>query len=223
MNASRLARLTAAFALAAASLNAIAATELAPEARAVGREWVFTALLDGKPIGEHRFSVKAQGDDRQLTSEARFDVKFFGFTAYRYRHQATEHWRGDCLDRITASTDDNGKPFTVKGERSGDALQVKANVGAESLPGCVMSFAYWNPAILKQTKLLNAQTGKLEPVRIARGGTTPVAVRGKTVQAVAWQITGPDSPIDVLLSPEGEWIGLDSTVSGNRRLTYRLP
>ena len=213
----------AALALAFAALHANAATDLAPEHVADGREWVFTALLDGKPIGEHRFSVKASGDERQLTSDARFDVKFLGFSAYRYRHQATEHWRGDCLDRISANTDDNGKPFTVKGERSGDALQVKASAGAETLPGCVMSFAYWNPAILKQTKLLNAQTGKLEPVRIARVGTTPVEVRGKTVQAVAWHISGPDSPIDVLLSPEGEWIGLDSTVAGNRRLTYRLP
>lgn len=216
-------RLVAASGIAAVGLQAMAANDPAPDRIAGGHEWVFTALLDGKPIGEHRFSIDTRGDERELKSDARFDVKFLGFNAYRYRHKATEHWRGDCLEKISTSTDDNGKPFTVKGERSGDTLQVKLNSGAESLPGCVMSFAYWNPAILKQTKLLNAQTGKLESVRIARAGTTPVEVRGKTVQAVQWRITGPESPIDLLLSPEGDWIGLDSTVSGNRRLTYRLP
>ena len=58
-------------------------------------EWNFRALLDDKPIGTHRFSVVTQGDERQVVSEASFKVRFLGFTAYHYRHQATEQWRGD--------------------------------------------------------------------------------------------------------------------------------
>ena len=175
-------------------------------------EWSFQARLDGKPIGQHRFSVTGQGDERKVVSEANFDVKFLGISAYRYHHKATEDWRGDCLTALNSNTDDDGRPQSVRAERD-DA----------TLKGCVMSFAYWNPAIHTQTQLLNAQTGKLETVQVRRVGNGSVEVRGKTVEATEFRITGAANPIAVWYSAQGDWIGLDSTVAGGRKLTYRLP
>lgn len=189
-------------------------------------EWNFRALLDGKPIGQHRFSVtlvgSAQGDERRVLSEASFAVKFLGITAYRYRHKATEQWRGECLTALTATTDDDGKPSSVRTEADGDALTIKTASASQSLSGCVMSFAYWNPAIQTQTRLLNAQTGKAETVQVSRIGSGSVDVRGQPVAATRFRITGPAEPIDVWYSAQGEWIGLDSLVGGGRKLSYRL-
>ena len=209
--------------LAAASAGTAATVEAA--APPIG-EWNFRALLDGKPIGQHRFSVTAQGDERKVLSEASFAVKFLGITAYRYRHQATEQWRGDCLTALASTTDDDGKPSSVRteadGDGDGDALSVKAGSAVQSLKGCVMSFAYWNPAIQTQTRLLNAQTGKAEAVQVNRIGTGSVEVRGQPVAATRFRITGPAQPIDVWYSAQGEWIGLDALVAGGRKLSYRL-
>ena len=206
----------------AASASCIAAETATPP---VG-EWNFRALLDGKPIGQHRFSVtaktSAQGDERKVLSEASFAVKFLGITAYRYRHTATEQWRGDCLTALASTTDDDGKSSSVRTEADGDALSVKAGSAVQSLKGCVMSFAYWNPAIQTQTRLLNAQTGKAEAVQISRIGGGSVEVRGQPVAATQFRITGPAQPIDVWYSAQGDWIGLDSLVAGGRRLSYRL-
>jgi hypothetical protein len=172
-------------------------------------EWKFRALLDDKPIGTHRFSVAAQGDERTLLSEASFAVRFLGFTAYRYRHIATEQWRGDCLTALNATTDDDGKT-------------TKVHVDGEPLKDCAMSFAYWNPLIQSQTRLLNAQTGRFEAVQVSRAGSGTLDVRGVPTAATRWRITGPANPIDVWYSPQGDWIGLDSTVAGGRKLSYRL-
>ena len=185
-------------------------------------EWNFRALLDGKPIGQHRFSLSAQGDERRLVSDASFAVKFLGLTAYRYRHKVTEQWRGDCLAALNATTDDDGKPSSVRADRQGDALRVTGPAGVERLPGCVFSFAYWNPSLQKQTQLLNSQTGKFESVQVSRLGDGLLDVRGKSVPAVHWRITGPEAPIDIWYSPEGDWLGLDSIVAGGRKLSYRL-
>ena len=192
---------------------ALAATALAVGANAAPPtgEWNFRALLDGKPIGQHRFSVSGEGDERKVVSEANFAVKFLGITAYRYRHKATEAWRDNCLTALNSSTDDDGKPETVRAEQN-DA----------TLKGCVMSFAYWNPAIQTQTRLLNAQTGKIESVQVKRIGNGSVEVRGKPVEATEFRITGLANPIVVWYSAQGEWVGLDSTVSGGRKLSYRL-
>ena len=193
-------------------------------------EWNFRALLDGKPIGQHRFSVTANagakvgalGDERRVISEASFAVKFLGITAYRYRHKATEQWRGDCLTALTATTDDDGKASSVRTEADGDALTIMTASASQSLNGCVMSFAYWNSAIQTQTRLLNAQTGKAESVQVSRIGSGSVEVRGQPVAATRFRITGAAEPIDVWYSAQGEWIGLDSLVAGGRKLSYRL-
>ncbi|MGJ7573010.1 DUF6134 family protein [Variovorax sp. RB2P76] len=204
----------------AALLNGAAT---ASAAGPTGGEWDFRVLLDDAPIGEHRFALAASGDERKLTSEARFAVKLLGVTVYRYQHNATEMWRGDCLKRLSSKTDDDGTPERVNAEAAGDnALAVTTPKGTQSLEGCVMSFAYWNPAIRTQDKLLNAQSGKFEAVKVSRAGNGTVEVRGQQVAATRWRIATDAQPIDVWYSQQGEWLGLDSMVSGNRKLSYRL-
>ena len=226
MNARVLIRVAAA--TVAAGLVALAGVQnaAAEAASPPTGEWNFRALLDGKPIGQHRFSVTlvsgAQGDERRVLSEASFAVKFLGITAYRYRHKATEQWRGECLTALTATTDDDGKASSVRTEADGEALTIKTASATQSLSGCVMTFAYWNPAIQTQTRLLNAQTGKAESVQVSRAGSGSVEVRGQPVAATRFRITGPAEPIDVWYSAQGEWVGLDSLVGGGRRLSYRL-
>jgi hypothetical protein len=204
-----------------AALSSGAAT--ASAAGPAGGEWDFRVLLDDSPIGEHRFALATTGNERKLVSEARFAVKLLGVTVYRYQHTATEMWHGDCLRRLSSKTDDDGTPEKVSAEPVGDnALAVVTPKGRQSVDGCVMSFAYWNPAIRTQDKLLNAQSGKIEPVQISKAGSGMVDVRGRQVAATRWRIATDAQPIDVWYSQQGDWLGLDSTVSGNRKLSYRL-
>lgn len=182
----------------------------------------FEVSLDGKPIGTHRFTLGGMPQARTVRSEADFTVRLLGLTVYRYRHQASGTWRGDCLAQLDAQTDDDGKPSRVQARMAGDALQVDGPAGALQLPGCAMDYAYWNPAMRQQVQLLNVQTGRYDTVRIRRvdGGT--VDVRGQPQAAERWRIEGPEQPLDVWYTPGGEWVGLDSTVAGGRQLRYRL-
>lgn len=177
------------------------------------QSWLFEASLDGKPIGEHRYTVEraADGAPQRVLSEARFDVRLLGIPVYRYRHQAQERWQGGCLQSIQADTDDNG-----------ESLKVAAAVGAGLPVGCVMSFAYWNPAIFSAKQLLNAQTGRMEPVQIQTLSDAPLVVQGQTVTARRWRIVALKQRIDVWHDPQGRWVGLDATLESDRQLRYRL-
>ena len=199
---------------------------VAAASNGVAGDLTFGVTLDGKPIGEHRFTITGPTEAREVESDARFLVTLLGITVYRYRHQASERWRGNCLSSLTASTDDDGNASRVRAEAADNKLAV-ATEGASggltrSLPACTMSFAYWNPAIQTQTVLLNAQSGKAETVRIGWVGGGTVDVRGRAVAATRWRIEGPPQAIDVWYSAQGEWLGLDSTLEGGRTLAYRL-
>ena len=186
------------------------------------RVWNFRAFLDDAPIGYHRFTLSGEGAARELKSETRFEVKILFVTAYRYVHDATERWRGNCLEGLSARTDDNGERSVVDAAGNAEGLVVTATKGREALPGCVMSFAYWNPQMLRQSRLLNAQTGKFETANIALLGEETITVRGAPLTAKRFRITGPKNPIDLWYSATDEWLALESIVGSGRRLRYSL-
>jgi Family of unknown function (DUF6134) len=186
------------------------------------RKWEFQVYLDDTAIGHHHFVVNDKGAERELTTDARFDVKVLFINAYRYVHDANERWRGNCLASLNARTDDNGKPSAVQADQQGERVNVVSPRGREALDGCVMSFAYWNPEILRQTRLLNSQTGQYEAVTVAAMGDERITVRGAPVQAKRYRITGPKNPIDLWYGVDNNWLALQSTLEGGRRLRYAL-
>lgn len=217
--------LARAAALASFAVAALVHAESAPVA-----EWRFAALLDGSPIGTHRFVLRAPGDGgavREVESTARFEVKLLGFVAYRYEHRARERWRGDCVESIVAQTNDNGSVTDLRARATAGGLAVDVRhagagdaVRASEIAGCPMTFAYWNPGIASQRRLLDPATGRVENVTISALPPATVEARGQSHRARGLRIAGLAHPIDVWYAGD-EWIGLDTTVDGGRRLSYR--
>jgi hypothetical protein len=189
---------------------------------AAQREWRFTVYLDNKEIGYHHFRVNEREGEMQVESEARFDVRFVFITAYRYTHHDVENWRGDCLREMQSRTDDNGDMQSVRGRSDGAQFVVETATRHDALPGCVMSFAYWNQALLGQQRLLNAQTGEYTLIRVVPPVDDSVRVRGQTVPAQRYAIDAGPLHIELWYSPAGEWLALQSTTPSGRLLRYAL-
>jgi hypothetical protein len=203
------------------ALALLCAGLVSPATGSSSREWRFEVFLDDKPIGFHHFELSGDGETRSLRSEARFRVKVLGLTVYDYDHRSLELWQQDCLRRIDASTDDNGKDYFVRGDSQGRQLRLENTAGSADLSGCVMTFAYWNPAILQQQRLLNVQTGEYLEVDVQPLGATTLQVKGREVPALHYRISTADRNIELWYSAEREWLGLSSTARGGRLLHYR--
>ncbi len=186
------------------------------------QEWSFRVLLDEREVGDLVFRVEERGGERRVTSDARFTVKFLFIDAYTYTHQARERWQGDCLAAIESRTDDNGRQLAVRGARTAGRFEVAAGKVQADLPACVMSFAYWNPAMLRQARLLNAQTGELLDVRVEPLGEETIAVRGTPLTARRYALHAPDFRIDVWYASDNRWVQLESRTDGGRRLRYLI-
>jgi hypothetical protein len=191
----------------------------APARAAAPREWNFAVSLDGRPIGEHRFTLSERGDLRELESEARFNVKFLFINAYRYEHRARERWQGDCLQSLDARTDANGKPLVVAGQRDPGGFRLRAG-DTDTLPdACVQTFAYWNPSILDARRLLNPQTGEYVDVKVLLMGREVIdgqpADRYRLIGS-----GGTPLQIDLWYTPAFDWVALESLTPEGRRLQY---
>ncbi len=174
----------------------------------------FDVYLDERRIGTHEYTISstAPGEAR-VRSEADFDVRFLAIPVYRYEHRNTEVWRGDCLVSVEATTRTNGKHMAVSGERTDSGFTIAGR--AEALPDCVRSFAYWDPALLEQERLLNPQTGEFVTVRIERTVADPGADA-----AIVYRIEAGDRRIAVWYSTTQQWLGLEAVVKGGRVLRY---
>jgi hypothetical protein len=205
-----------------ASLLLVAPTATSsPAAPAADGEWNFRVLLDGKEVGWHRYVVRGDGASTEVESHAQFDVRFLMLNAYSYRHTARERWRGACLDELESRTETNGRVEEVAAVAYDDAVVVDGPSGDARLPGCVMSFAYWDPRILRATRLLNSQTGELLPVSVAERGTERVSVAGRTVAATRHRLSAPNLQIDLWYA-DGRWVALEAPTPGGRTLRYEL-
>ncbi len=202
---------------AAATLLALGSTWAA----ATDEQLRFRVYLDDKPIGQHSFRIDAVGDTQLVNSRASFDVDFLFINAYRYRHQSRETWRDGCLDQIRATTDDNGDELRVEGQAAGRRFRIDGPEGSTQTGGCVMTFAYWNPDFLRQSRLLNPQTGELVDVNVRRAGTDRVPVDGRKVAATRYEITAEDLSIELWYNDDLGWVGLASDTGKGARLIYR--
>ncbi len=210
------------FALAIVLSMVTAVLQPMPAAADGAREWHFSALLDGKKIGYQTFRLTEQGEHKVLVSEARYKVKILFVNVYSYRHDDREEWRGDCLTGIESRTDDNGDHFEVHGSLAQSHMVVDAGDGTKRLPGCVMTFAYWNPAILTADRLLNSETGEYMAVQVSDRGPDTITAAGREQPAHRYTLTTSKFSLDLWYSPDREWLGLETTTESGRRLRYRL-
>ena len=183
----------------------------------------FTVFLDQKRIGTHRFDVDTGPDGtRRVRSSASFDVRILGIRAYSYRHEAAETWRDGCLRELAARTDDNGSVLAVTARDTGAGLEIAAGDARRQQPGCTWTYAYWDPGLRRQTRLLNPQTGALDSVRFEDRGHETLQFAGRQLQAERLRLYSDRLTIDLWYGPDGEWLQLLSTTADGKRLRYQL-
>ena len=184
------------------------------------KEWQFRVYLDDKEIGYHRVQMIPEDDRKRVTVEARFDVKFFFINAYSYDHRTEEVWKGSCLADIQSHTDDNGEQLFVRKLPQAKGFTLITHQGEQQLDGCVRSFAYWDPELLKASRLLNTQTGEYEKVQVLRLGDTSIEIGGRSVEAIQYRLVIGERSIDLWYTPDMNWLALQSMTDGGYRISY---
>lgn len=182
----------------------------------------YDVYLDDKLIGSHRFEFRDDGDRLLLRSEASFDVRFLFVTAFRYRHENRETWKDGCLADIDAYTDSNGKLFDIEGEQGASGFVIQDADGTRELDDCVRSFAYWNPAIRQESRLLNSQTGEYEPVSFADEGEDVLTIDGREMTTRRYRLGTARGDIFLWYTPDDRWVALDAPAKGDRRIRYQI-
>lgn len=188
------------------------------------KEWAFDVYLDKNKIGLHTFTFN---DSKELISTAKFNVKVLFINAYQYDHKAIEQWQGDCLSTLESHTLENKVETNIKAKLSGQEFTVDDGKVKQKLPACTMTFAYWNPKILQQSKLLNPQNGEWLDTKFTNLGTETIDVKNKKVEASHYKLDGSLNgknklKIELWYSENNEWLALKSITPEGYTINYKL-
>jgi hypothetical protein len=191
---------------------------------AAANEWDFDVYLDDSKMGEHKFVLN---EASELTSTANFKVKILFFNAYQYEHRAVETWQGDCLSTLSAHTVEDKVSTKVNAKLNAQSLRVDDGKTKQNLPACSMTFAYWNPKIVEQTKLLNPQNAEYLDTTFSKLGNEQIEVKGKKISATHYQLNGslagkPKLNIELWYNAANEWVALQSTTPEGYKIRYKL-
>ena len=189
---------------------------------AASQTYDFKVFLGKDEIGRQRFDVSSEGERTQVRIDAQFTVKFLYIPVYRYRHTNVETWEGTCLREIRAETDDNGESFFVNGVVRNGQLQVQTQAGNWTGEGCIKTFAYWNPELIKGERLLNSQTGEHQPASILVVGEETIPVQGVPTRTTHRRIVTDKFTVDLWYALNGRWVALQSTTKKGDTLRYSL-
>lgn len=192
---------------------------------AAAKDWTFDVYLDKTKMGEHTFNLN---EANQLISIAKFKVKILFVNAYQYDHKAVENWQGDCLNGLVSHTVENKVISDVKGKLIDGSFVVDDGKTKQNLPACTMTFAYWNPKILEQTKLLNPQNAEWLDIKTTKIGVETLEVKGKKIEATHYKLDGSlegknKLKIDLWYETVSNvWVALKSITPEGYTVNYKL-
>lgn len=193
-----------------------------PVASASPETLVFEVSFDGRKLGTHTYELTPTNGALQVRSLARLRYRLAFVPLFRYDHDAREEWRGGCLVGLQSTTNDDGERFEISAQRTGDSLDIqrrKPTAEREQLDErCPATFAYWHRPQLERTALLNAQTGRMEPVSLEAIGQDTV----DGVPAQSYQLTTGEGAVLRLwyARDDDRWLRLETTRDSGT-LVYR--
>jgi hypothetical protein len=189
-----------------------------------GPSHVFAAFRNGERIGTHSLSFQQNGNKRTVTTSIDLSVKALGMVMYRYNHRGQEIWNGNSFESIATQTDDNGTKYSVRAKQEPGGVSVVRDGGTApkaagndagfqqgaakqlTMPPSTLPTTHWNLSQVKQSAMLNSQSGDLAKVQITpRGRETIKTASGASLQATRYSYSG-DVQMDQWFDDRGRWV-----------------
>jgi Family of unknown function (DUF6134) len=188
----------------------------------------YRILVDGKEAGQSRITMVEKTDGTTyVTASGQVNVRFFGFTAFSYKVQSQETWKGGQLVELRSDATENGTRTRVEVNRSGEQLHVTVNgSGKAMLNPEVWTSSYWKLADRKfhnnQVPVLDADTGNELLGKLEHLGNPKIPVAGQLEDCYHFRVSGIPVPIELWFDKHYRLVRQEFTESGHRTIVQLI-
>ena len=105
----------------------------------------FDIIRKNKIIGSHSINFLENGDELQITTNIKIEVKILFFPAYDFSHSSTEKWINDEFIQFEGHTDfEDEREYFIKGKVEGDQFLASGMDGDISVNKNILPSNFWN-------------------------------------------------------------------------------
>lgn len=165
----------------------------------------FDVFRKGARVGSHSVEFRPEGQILAVDSRFRLKIDVLFFTAYAFDYRSRAQWRDGELVDLRVVVDDNGDPFSLVAERQGGAMRLTRPNENESVAAPILPTNHWNAAVLRESRVLNTLTGRINNVEIVPEGEEIVPTERGPVRATRYRYTG-DLQNEVWYDAAGRWV-----------------
>jgi hypothetical protein len=184
------------------------------------RRLVFEVWRGKRVIGRHSLTFSGGDKDFAVSIVADMAVNLGPVAIFRYRHRATETWRGGRFAELNSQTSTNGKQEQVTAVRVPEGVVVRTLASQRTLSPAALPLTHWNEHALVGP-LFNPQTGSpmRESVTRQPGQVLPLA-NARSVVATRYALLGDANIVD-WYDADGVWTALRGKVGDGSYIDYR--
>ncbi len=165
----------------------------------------FDVYRNGSKVGYHHVRLSQIGAEILAESEFTLRIKLLFITAYSFDYRSQAVWREGQLQRLDVKVDDDGKLINLTVRRDGDVMKIDGRSGRISETAPLFPTNHWHAGVLKQSRVLNTLTGRINKVLIAPAGMEAVETEHGRVEATRYVYSG-DLQTEVWYDGSGRWV-----------------
>jgi hypothetical protein len=182
----------------------------------------FSVFYGNERIGEHTIAYSEATGNVRIATEIALTVRALFFTVFAYSHRSEEIWRDGRLMSLSSQTVEDGETFDVTGAATPGGFRVVGEGGLFiASANTLTSNSLWNPAVLSQETVVDAQYGGVIGVSARRVRDELVTVGGHSVPATRYSFITPYLSGNIWYDEENLWVRGDFERDGSP-IRYRL-
>ena len=134
-------------------------------------------------------------------------VKALFLTVFAFKHNSLEIWQGNRLTSLVSETVEYGETFQVTGELTAQGFRVVGK-GAPFIaaPDALTSNDLWQPALLQQSVVIDAQHGGVIGVSAHKLADEQITVTGHDVRTTRYRFITPYLAGSIWYDEQGRWV-----------------
>jgi hypothetical protein len=143
----------------------------------------FAITRNGEQIGTHEIAISRNGAETSVNLTTDLSVKLLFATVYYLQQVEKERWVNGRLVALSSQSDNNGERHSVSLAAKGSGLEMKVDGNAATIDANVMPGSFWNPDLLRRSKMLDTKDGQLMAFTVQDGGEEDLTINEQVVRA----------------------------------------
>ncbi len=185
-----------------------------------GKSLGFDVMRKGSKIGTHVLTFDQNGDNLTVNVDVELKVGLGPIVLFRYKHHASEVWKGGQLVSLDTETNDDGTPHKVTGRATDAGFKVEGSKAKPYIaPADALPATHWNRKML-DGPWINTQDGRLLRPKITPMGPDMIPVAsGAKIPAQHFALSG-DAVLDTYYDGTPNWVGLNFKAGDGSLILY---